>query len=199
LRKGGIYTREEILWEKGYAFIAGIDEVGRGPLAGPVVAGAVILKPFTYIDKLKDSKKLTPAKRAQFFSLIVNNCIDWAVGMVEAREIDRINILQASKLAMQQAIKNLKQKPDFLLIDAVKLSSEIPSQSIIKGDENSASIACASIIAKVMRDRLMDNLSLIFPQYGFEKHKGYPTKFHREKIAEYGLTPVHRKTFKFKK
>ncbi|NOZ63873.1 MAG: ribonuclease HII [Caldiserica bacterium] len=187
------------MWEKGYTFIAGIDEVGRGPLAGPVVAGAVILRPFTYIDKLKDSKKLTPGKREEFFALIVNNCIDWAVGIVEAREIERINILQASKLAMQQAIKNLRQKPDFLLIDAVKLTSETPSKSIIRGDEISASIACASIIAKVMRDRLMDNLSLIFPQYGFEKHKGYPTKFHREKIAEHGLTPIHRKTFKFKK
>ena len=187
------------MWEKGYSFIAGIDEAGRGPLAGPVVAGAVILKPFTYMDNLKDSKKLTPEKREKFFSLIISNCVDWSVGIVGAREIEKMNILNATRLAMQEAVKNLKIRPEFLLIDAVKFTSEIPSQSIIKGDELSASIACASIVAKVMRDRLMNNLSNILPEYGFEKHKGYPTRLHRDRITRHGLTPIHRKTFRFKK
>lgn len=194
----GIYKFEEELWMKGYKFIAGVDEVGRGPLAGPVVAGAVILNPLNKLDKLKDSKKLTPKKREEFFSLIVENSLDWAIGIVYAREIEKINILNASRLAMQKAIKNLLVSPDFLLIDAVKLKSEIPLYSIIKGDELSASIACASIVAKVLRDRLMENLSLKFPQYGFEKNKGYPTKFHKIKIKEHGLTSIHRKTFNFK-
>ena len=194
-----IYKFEEELWGKGYKFIAGVDEAGRGPLAGPVIAGAVILNPLNYIENLKDSKKLSPKKREKFFSLIIKNSIAWAIGIVYAREIEKINILNASRLAMQKAIKNLRVKPEFLLIDAVKLQLEIPSYSIIKGDELSASIACASIMAKVLRDRLMENLSLKFPKYGFEKHKGYPTKLHRSKIQEYGLTSIHRKTFKFKK
>jgi ribonuclease HII len=180
---------------QGYLKIAGVDEVGRGPLAGPVVAAAVILPPDVYLPGIDDSKKLTEAKRKEFYELITSSGAEIGIGMVEPAEIDRINIYEATKKAMLEAIANLHTNPDYLLIDAVKLETPYPSESIIKGDAKSVSIAAASIIAKVVRDNFMKEAGLNYPQYGFEKNMGYGTKEHLEAIKQYGITPYHRKSF----
>jgi ribonuclease HII len=182
---------------RGCQDIAGIDEAGRGPLAGPVVSAAVIL-PVTFRDsEITDSKKLSPQKRQLLYDVIYAQAVSIGIGIVDPIEIDRINILQASLLAMAMAAENLDPRPDYLLIDGIfPISTDLPQQPIAKGDALSISIAAASIIAKVTRDRLMQKYHYYYPQFDFPKHKGYPTRAHREAIRKYGYCPIHRKTFK---
>lgn len=179
----------------GFQHIAGIDEVGRGPLAGPVVTAAVILPADFYLPGLDDSKKLSEQKRDEYFEILQSSAIAIGVGMIDVDEIDRINIYEATKKAMKSAIIHLNVQPDFLLIDAVKLNTPYPSEAIIKGDGKSISIAAASIIAKVTRDRLMSDIGKEYPEYGFAKHMGYGTKEHLAAIQQFGITPYHRKSF----
>ncbi|MBP3038293.1 ribonuclease HII [Bacillaceae bacterium Marseille-Q3522] len=186
---------EEKIRKQGFSLIAGIDEVGRGPLAGPVIAAAVILPETFYLPGIDDSKKLSEQKREVFYKQISEQAIAVQVGIITAKEIDQINIYQASKKAMLSAVAQLGIHPDYLLIDAVKLETPYPFEAIIKGDSKSISIAAASIIAKVTRDRLMKNLAEEYPQYGFERNMGYGTKEHLTAIATYGITPYHRKSF----
>jgi ribonuclease HII len=177
--------------------IAGIDEAGRGPLAGPVVSAAVIL-PISFDDaEVTDSKKLSPAKRERLYDKIYAEAVAVGIGIVDAVEIDRINILQASLLSMAMAVGNLAPCPDFLLIDGTfRIASGLPQKPIPKGDSLSISIAAASIIAKVSRDRLMHKYHHYYPQFDFPRHKGYPTKAHKEAIRQFGYSPIHRKSFK---
>ncbi|MET3698003.1 RNase HII [Bacillus oleivorans] len=181
--------------KQGYRAIAGIDEAGRGPIAGPVVASAVILSEKAYIPGLNDSKQLSEAKREELFELIHNSAIAIGVGMIHSNEIDEINIYWAAQKAMLDAVQHLEQQPDFLLIDAMPLTTPYPSESIIKGDAKSISIAAASIVAKVTRDRYMIQLEQKFPGYGFDKHKGYGTAEHIEAIRRLGLISEHRRSF----
>ena len=183
--------------ENGYKIIAGIDEAGRGPLAGPVVSAAVVLpKGFSDPD-IKDSKKLSPTKRNLLHSRITELALFTAIGIADIAEIDRDNILAASLNSMKRAVENLFVAPDYLLIDGkFTIKSDIPQKAIIKGDSLSISIAAASIIAKVERDRLMFKFDQLYPEYGFARHKGYPTKAHKQAILDHGPTPIHRKTFK---
>lgn len=187
---------EKELYEEGIEYIAGTDEAGRGPLAGPVVAAAVILPKGLIITGVNDSKQLTEKKREELFDLINEKALAVGVCFIDNNKIDEINILEASRLAMMEAIKKLKIKPEYVLSDAMPMNIDIPVKPIIKGDALSESIAAASIIAKVSRDRFMDEMDLKYPNYGFKKHKGYPTKDHIEAIKKYGITPIHRKTFK---
>ena len=184
--------------EAGYRHIAGVDEVGRGCLAGPVVAGAVILDPERPLpESLNDSKKLTKSKREKIAEEIKQHALSFSLGQVEADEIDRINVLEATKKAMILAVNQLDPAADCLLIDALELKSvELPQRSIIKGDSVSASIAAASVIAKVYRDELMVDYDEKFPGYGFSSHVGYGTKAHFEAIRKHGATSIHRKSFK---
>lgn len=191
-----LYQFEHELWNKGIHYVAGVDEVGRGPLIGPVVTACVILPSDFILEGLTDSKKLTERKRNQFYEYIMDYAISVSIGMKDEKVIDQVNIYQATKLAMYEAIENSKVKPEHVLIDAMKLEDlEIPSTSIIKGDAKSISIAAASVIAKVTRDRLMYELDQKHPEYGFASHKGYPTKKHIEAIWKYGILEQHRKTF----
>ncbi len=183
--------------EKGFLRIAGIDEAGRGPLAGPVVSAAVILPSSFQVSDICDSKQLTPKKRAYLYENIYQHAIAVGIGIIDNAEIDRINILKASLLSMAISVENLVPQPDCLLIDGKFLiSSNLPQKPIIKGDTISISIASASIVAKVTRDRLMEHYHLDYPQFGFSKHKGYPTKAHKAAIRKYGCCPIHRRTFK---
>ena len=187
---------ERALYKQGFDLIAGVDEVGRGPLYGPVVVAAVILPKNFYIDGLDDSKKLTPKKRDKLYDIILENAVDVSISEVSSQEIDKINILNATKKAMYNAIRDLKTIPNHVLIDAVNLEDlKISSTSIIKGDAKSASIAAASIVAKVYRDRMLIEEEKKYPGYGFDKHKGYGTKLHIEKIKELGVLENHRKSF----
>ncbi|MCA1062354.1 ribonuclease HII [Rossellomorea aquimaris] len=186
---------EQEIRKEGYSYIAGIDEVGRGPLAGPVVAAAVILPEDFYLPGLNDSKKLSEARREEFYEYIKEHATSIGVGMIHADEIDSINIFEATKKAMYEALINLEVMPEYLLIDAMKIHSPFPSQSIIKGDSKSISIAAASIIAKVTRDRLMKEYAGTFPGYSFEKNAGYGTKDHLSGLEKFGVTPIHRKSF----
>lgn len=189
-------TRYECQYRsQGFQLIAGIDEVGRGPLAGPVVAAAVILPGNFYLPGLDDSKKVPEQKRAEYYEIINAEAEAVSVGIIESDEIDRINIFEATKKAMLSAIEGLNPKPDFLLVDAVKLLTPYPMEAIIKGDGKSVTIAAASIIAKVTRDRMMAEIGKEFPQYGFGKNMGYGTKEHLEAITLHGITPYHRKSF----
>lgn len=190
-----LYLYEQDLYEKGIHLIAGVDEAGRGPLAGPVVAAAVILKKgatFTYVD---DSKKLTEKQRDLALIEIKNQALAIGIGIASVEEIDLINIYRAAREAMLSAIGQLKIKPEFLLIDAMPMEIDIPYLSLIKGDALSVSIAAASIVAKTTRDAYMLEMDKIFPEYGFKQHKGYGTKQHLEAIERYGITPIHRKTY----
>ncbi len=191
------FQEEKKLWRKGFKRVAGLDEAGRGPLAGPVTAAAVILKRLWKLDfnNIKDSKKLSAKKREEFYKILTKHpAIKWGIGVVSERIIDRINILEATKLAMAKAVKKLKV--DFLLLDGnFKINSKIPQKSIIKGDEKVFSIAAASILAKVARDRIMVRYHKKYPQYRFDIHKGYPTKYHCKMIRKYGPCKIHRKTF----
>lgn len=180
---------------KGHRLIVGIDEVGRGPLAGPVVAAAVILPENFHLLGVNDSKKLSAKKRDELFDEIQNQAISIGIGMVDHNKIDKINIYQASKVAMGIALEDLCFIPDYLLIDAMKLDVKIPQESIIKGDARSISIAAASIIAKVIRDRLMEDYAKMYPGYGFENNSGYGTKEHLLGLEQQGICPIHRKTF----
>lgn len=194
-------TVENELHNKGFKYIASIDEVGRGCLFGDVVACAVIMKQGELIEGVKDSKKISQKKREKLYDTIVEESIGIGIGRVDASEIDRINIRQATLLAMYKATQNIKDKegniikPDFLLIDAESIHSSIPQMSMIKGDEKCHGISAASIIAKVYRDRLCLEWDKEFPGYDIAKHKGYGTKKHREMILELGVTPLHRRTF----
>jgi len=181
---------------KGYQLIAGIDEAGRGPLCGPVVAAACILPENVFIQGLDDSKKLNELKRERLYHEITEKAICFGIGQASHVEIDEINILNATKLAMKRAVMQLSPQPDFLLIDAVKLTEiDLPQLPIIKGDALSFSIAAASILAKVTRDRLITELSKDFPEYNFAKHKGYGTKEHYVAIEKHGLCSIHRRSF----
>ncbi len=186
---------ENELYSKGIKYIAGIDEVGRGPLVGPVVTCAVILPIDFYDERINDSKKLSEKKRELLYDVIMENAISVGIGMSSEEVIDEINILEATKKAMLEAIDNLSVKPEHLLIDAVKLDTSIPQTSIIKGDQKSLSIASASIIAKVTRDRMMIELDKKHPEYDFIHNKGYGTKKHIEALYKYGALKEHRKTF----
>jgi ribonuclease HII len=188
---------ERIAWKEGYRFIAGVDEVGRGCLAGAVVAGAVILDLLNLPEGLNDSKKLSKKKREQLSAEIKETALAYAVAGVEADEIDRINILEATKKAMTLAVAKLNPKADFLLIDALELKDQtLPQKGIIKGDATSVSIAAASIVAKVYRDDLMQKYDETYPAYGFAKHVGYGTKAHFEALRKHGACDIHRKSFK---
>jgi ribonuclease HII len=210
---------EKKLWKKGFKRVVGLDEAGRGPLAGPVVAAAVLLRsakfkiqtsrsaPCNYgvikknlklkilLREVKDSKKLTAKKREELYKILIRNfAIEWGIGKVSEKMIDKINILEATKLAMRKAIEKLK--PDFLILDGnFKINSRIPQKPIIKADQKVFSCAAASIIAKVARDKIMVAYHKKYPQYGFKKHKGYPTKFHFRVLKKYGSCKIHRKTF----
>lgn len=188
---------ENKLYSEGLKYIAGIDEAGRGPLAGPVVVGIAIMKPDSFIEGVNDSKKISEKKRELLYEQITNEAIDWSVGIVDQNEIDEINILNATKKALHMAITNLKIKPDKILVDALEHidTCGIPYTSIIKGDAKVYSISAASIIAKVTRDRMMKEYDEIYPEYGFAGHKGYGTAKHIQAIKTYGPCPLHRKTF----
>lgn len=187
---------EEELYTKGYKLVCGVDEAGRGPLCGPVVAAAVILKPDQMIEGVNDSKKLSEKKREKIYEEIMQNALAVGVGISDVDIIEEVNILNATKLAMKQAISNLKVQPEYVLIDGNQMIDiSIPAQTVVSGDAKSESIAAASIIAKVTRDRMLIQWDKTYPQYGFAKHKGYGTKAHVEAIKEYGLTPLHRPSF----
>lgn len=192
-----MYSFEEALLEKGFPAICGVDEAGCGPLAGPVYAAAVILNPEDHIPGLNDSKKLSEKKRELLFPEIQNRALAWAIASASAEEIDQLNILQARLLAMRRAISALQVRPDYILVDGNRdpQPEEAPTLLIVKGDAKSASIAAASILAKVARDHFMLELDAQYPEYAFAKHKGYPTRLHEERILQYGLCPQHRKTF----
>lgn len=184
-------------FKKGYNYICGIDEAGRGPLAGPVVVAAVIMPKDSMIEGVNDSKKVSEKKREKLYELIIEEAISYSVGIVDQNEIDRINILNATKAGLTEAVRTLKVKPELILVDALTNidTCGVPYHSIIKGDAKSYSIAAASIIAKVTRDRIMREWDKVYPQYGFEKHKGYGTAAHIAAIREYGLCPIHRRSF----
>lgn len=187
---------EEGLNEKGYNFVCGVDEAGRGPLCGPVVAAAVILPKGEYIEGVNDSKKLSEKKREILYDEIINKALAVGVGISDVDVIESVNILNATKLAMKQAIKNLNVTPDYVLIDGNQMIDiNIPAETVVSGDAKSESIAAASIIAKVTRDRMLRKWDEDYPEYGFAKHKGYGTKMHIEAIAKYGLSPLHRPSF----
>ncbi len=190
-----LYEYEEKLINDGVKLIGGIDEVGRGPLVGPVVAACVIL-PLNYeLPGLNDSKKLTEKRREEFYKILMQDAISIGIGIIDEKIIDEVNIYEATKLAMKDAINNCQIKPEHVLIDAMRLDIDIPSTSIIKGDAKSLSIAAASVIAKVTRDHMLIELDKTYPMYDFKHNKGYPTKKHVEAIYKYGITPFHRKTF----
>lgn len=198
---------EDELYTSGVKSIAGIDEAGRGPLAGPVVVACVVMKPDSMIEGVNDSKKVSEKKRERVYEDIVNEALAYGVGIVSQTEIDRINILNATKMGLSLAVKDMEEdlkkkardfeKPEIILVDALtKIDTDhIPYRSIIKGDAKSYSIAAASIIAKVTRDRIMRQWDEVYPMYGFEKHKGYGTAAHIAAIKEYGLCPLHRRSF----
>ncbi|MFO7295601.1 MAG: ribonuclease HII [Clostridia bacterium] len=203
ITKTGILVEDIKFWDMGYTLVGGVDEVGRGPLAGPVVAACVILPKEVLIEGIvdssfviRDSKRLSPLRRERLYDVIMSKAIAVGIGRVEPEEIDRINILNAARKAMEQAVLACHPSPDCLLIDALELEScSIPQFSLVKGDVRSQAIAAASIIAKVTRDREMVRWAEVYPQYGFEKHKGYGTKQHIESIKKFGLSPIHRRTF----
>lgn len=191
-----LWAIEHGLYDEGYETICGVDEAGRGPLAGPVCAAAVILPRDLELLGLNDSKKLTAKKRDELFDVIKEKAVAYAIALVDEKTIDEINILQATLSAMGQAIANLPVKPDLALIDGNREKDfGLPVKTVVKGDSLSANIAAASILAKVTRDRLMEELDETYPQYGFAVHKGYGTKRHYEALREYGPCPIHRMTF----
>ena len=192
-----LWLFEKKAFQKGFSKIAGIDEAGRGPLAGPVVSAAVIIPISLQNSGIYDSKKLTPKKRDYLYEKIYDLAVSVGIGIVDPFEIDRINILQAALLSMAMAVENLAPQPDCLLIDGTfSISSDLPQEAIPKGDALSVSIAAASIVAKVTRDRLMERYHQDYPLFGFSKHKGYPTKAHKQAIQQFGCCPIHRRSFK---
>ncbi len=191
---------EKSLYAEGYRLIAGVDEAGRGPLAGPVCAAAVILPEDLVIEGINDSKKLTEKKREKLFDIIIENAVAYSIEFSSPDVIDKINIRQATSLAMHNAVKNLETATDFVIVDGNdNIPFDIPYRYVVKGDAKSQTIAAASILAKVSRDRLMVELDKEYPEYGFAKHKGYGTKAHCEAIQKYGVLEIHRKSFMTKK
>lgn len=189
-----LYENEK--YNEGYKIICGVDEAGRGPLAGPVYAAAVVLEKGQTIEGVNDSKKLSEKKRELLFDKIINECKDYSIGTASEKEIDELNILQATFLAMKRAVDGLSVKPDCALVDGNQIPNlDYDVTTVVKGDAKSESIAAASILAKVSRDRYMLEIAEKYPQYGFEKHKGYGTKLHYEMIEKYGICDIHRKTF----
>ncbi len=187
---------EDSLYAKGYKLICGVDEAGRGPLCGPVVAAAVILKPDDIIEGVNDSKKISEKKREALYDVIMEKALAVGVGISDVSVIEEVNILNATKLAMKQAIEKLSIIPEYILIDGNQMIDiSIPGETVVSGDAKSESIAAASIIAKVTRDRMLIEWDKEYPEYGFAKHKGYGTKVHIEAIGKYGLTPIHRQSF----
>lgn len=192
---------EENLYNEGYKFICGIDEAGRGPLAGPVVVGAAVMPRDSKLEWVNDSKKVTEKRREILYDRITEEAVAWGVGIISEKEIDELNILNATKkglhLALGEVIEKLKQKPDIVIVDALREidTFEIPYQSIIKGDATCYSISCASILAKVTRDRIMREWNEVYPMYDFEKNKGYGTAEHIKALKQYGPCPIHRRTF----
>lgn len=188
---------ENKYYDKGYTLIAGVDEAGRGPLAGPVFAAAVVFEKGMFIEGINDSKKLSEKKREALFDIICEKALYYNIVSVDEKEIDRINILNASLKAFELAVTGLEKLPDVTLIDGNRCKENFPTpyETIVKGDAKSMSIAAASILAKVSRDRYIVGLDSLYPEYNFKKHKGYPTKEHREAIAKYGPCPIHRLTF----
>ena len=196
-KEKNLLSYEQELYKKGIKLIAGTDEVGRGPLVGPVVAAAVILPENYYLEGLDDSKKLTEKKRDKYYDIIYKDAVSVGIGIVDAKTIDEINILEASRLAMKKAVEDLKIRPEYILSDAMNLDNQsIPYTDIIHGDALSESIAAASVIAKVTRDRMMYDLDKEHPEYGFAKHKGYPTKLHLENLKKYGVLDNYRFSYK---
>ncbi len=191
-----MWLYEQELFDRGITLVCGVDEAGRGPLAGPVCAAAVILPPNLEIPGLNDSKKLTDKRRRELMPIIQQQAIAWGIGMASHEEIDEINILQATFLAMERALADLQVKPEFALIDGNREKDfGLPVKTIVKGDSLSANIAAASVLAKVTRDDLMEQMALTYPGYGFEIHKGYGTKAHYAALTELGPSPIHRMTF----
>lgn len=192
-----LYEYENDLHDKGYNFIAGLDEAGRGPLYGPVVAACVVLPNDFILEGLTDSKQLTEKKREKFFPIIKEEALAYGIGIVSSEEIDKINIYEASRKAMMIALEEVREKikVDYVITDAMPLNIDIECLPIIKGDAKSISIAAASVLAKVTRDHMMEEVDLKYPMYGFKKHKGYPTKDHIEAIHKYGLIEGYRKTY----
>ncbi len=197
LKENKIFLFDKVFYDKGLKNVSGVDEAGRGPLAGPVVAAAVILPKDIVIEAVNDSKKLTPKKRDVLFEEIKAKAVSYGIGIVDSITIDEINILQATFLAMRKALEQLSVEPDFVLVDGNHKIPDIKynQQAIVSGDAQSACIASASILAKVTRDRMMLDYAKMYPEYGFEKHKGYGTKAHLEAIREYGPSPIHRLSF----
>lgn len=196
MERPDLWEIEEGLFAQGHTVICGVDEAGAGPLAGRVYAGAVILPRGWSHPFLNDSKKVTEKRRAVLYDVIRQEAVAWSIAWAEAEEIDRINILNARMLAMERAIQGLSVKPDLALIDGNRSTGiTAPNQTVVKGDEKSASIAAASILAKVARDRYMIEMAKVYPDYAFERHKGYPTKLHHARLRQYGPCPIHRKTF----
>ncbi|MBR3722819.1 MAG: ribonuclease HII [Selenomonadaceae bacterium] len=195
-RVDALYEYERNAANEGFFRVAGVDEAGRGPLAGPVAVAAAILPLGLYLPKLNDSKKLSESSRENLYEMIMEKAIATSVVFVDAKVIDEINIYEATKRGMYEALQKLKVQPDKALIDAMPLENlKIPGLSIVKGDAKSASIAAASILAKVTRDRFMEKMDKLYPEYGFKHHKGYGTKEHIEAIRKYGVSPIHRLTF----
>lgn len=188
---------EKDLHSKGFKYICGIDEAGRGPLAGPVVIASAIMPEDSMIEGVNDSKKVSEKKRELLYEKIIEEAISWSVSIIDEKEIDSVNILNATKEGLTNTIRNLDKKPDLIVVDALEHidTCGIPYESIIKGDAKCYSISAASIIAKVTRDRIMRQWDEVYPEYGFAKHKGYGTKAHIEAIKEHGLCPIHRKSF----
>ena len=192
-----LWAFEKKVIGKGFSVIAGIDEAGRGPLAGPVVAAAVILDRSFRVSKMADSKQLTPKRRNEVYDIIYRKAVSVGIGIIDPCEIDRINIFQAALAAMAVAVKNLNPRPLYLLIDGkFPIYCDLPQEAIVKGDTLSISIAAASVVAKVTRDRLMEQYHDLYPQYGFDCHKGYATAAHRRAIRDFGPCPIHRYTFR---
>jgi len=195
-RQQALWIFEKEKYSEGYIRVAGVDEAGRGPLAGPVFAACVILPDGCVINGINDSKKLTEKKREELFDIICEKAVCYNISSVDEKTIDEINILNATYLAMNKAVDGMQILPDFVLIDGNSIKNmTVPHQTVVKGDAKSISIAAASILAKVSRDRYITKLAEIYPQYGFEKHKGYGTVQHNEAILKYGPSPIHRKTF----
>lgn len=192
-----LYSNEKRLWNLGYENIAGCDEAGRGPLFGPVVVASVILPHDFVLEGLNDSKKLSEKKREKYYPIIMEKALAVSVSVVEADEIDKINIYEASRQGMLRATNSLKVKPDYIITDAMPLDgfTSVPHEAIIKGDAKSITIAAASVIAKVTRDRIMYEIDKVHPEYEFKKHKGYPTKKHLELIEKYGIIDGYRRTY----
>ena len=195
-QKINLYEVEEKLYDEGHHLICGVDEAGRGPLAGPVVVAACILPPFLRIDGINDSKKLSDKKRRELYKIIIKNAICYKIVFISEEVIDNLNIYQATKKGMLEAIAGLDKEPDYALIDAMPLGELIiPHDSIIHGDARCASVAAASILAKVARDEYMEKMDVKYPDYGFRRHKGYGTKQHLEALEKYGPCPIHRKSY----